>query len=253
MIIQNLNQFYLINLVSNIMHNLTNVNGLLSLSQNELIDQAYIKQSVIYNIQRILLKENRGWLFEEIEGTSLIPDNLISDAYTSDDYFKVTDDLSLKPETTALSYLHAKELLHHSLKAPLCVYQASKSFRKEQDQANKHMRLKEFKQLEFQCIYSKTTKNDYQMSVINDIALFVKNLLKLNTRLVYSDRLPSYSEKTIDIEVFNNEKWMEICSISKRNDFDENHLVLEIAFGLDRLLYNFTKSNDQFSVEFLSE
>ena len=91
------------------------------------------------------------------------------------------------------------------------------------------------------------------MSVINNIALFVKNLLKLNTRLVYSDRLPSYSEKTIDIEVFNNEKWMEICSISKRNDFDENHLVLEIAFGLDRLLYNFTKSNDQFSVEFLPE
>ena len=110
-----------------------------------------------------------------------------------------------EPETTALSYLHAKELLHHSLKAPLCVYQASKSFRKEQDQANKHMRLKEFKQLEFQCIYSKTTKNDYQMSVINDIAIFVKNLLKLNTRLVYSDRLPSYSEKTIDIEVFNND------------------------------------------------
>ena len=110
MIIQNLNQFYLINLVISIMYNLTNVNGLLSLSQNELIDQAYIKQSVIYNIQQILLKQNRGWLFEEIEGTSLIPDNLISDAYSDDDYFQVTDDLSLKPETTALSYLRAKEL-----------------------------------------------------------------------------------------------------------------------------------------------
>ncbi len=231
------------------MLNLSNVNGLLSLTQQELIDQEYIKKSVIYNIQKILLGQNRGWLFEEIEGTVLVPNHLINPEYTEEDYFKVNDQLSLKPETTALSYAYARELLHHSVRAPLCVYQASKSFRKEQDQATKHMRLKEFKQLEFQCIYSNSTKNDYQLNTIEPIALFIRDLLKLNTRIVLSDRLPSYSLKTIDIEVNNGDKWMEICSISVRNDFDENHTVLEIAFGLDRLLYNFTKSSINFDVE----
>ncbi len=223
------------------MINLTNINGLLSLTQQEIIDQQYIKTNVIYNVQKILLNQNRGWLFEEIEGTSLIPNSYINEQYTSEDYFKVTHELSLKPETTSLSYVYAKTLLAHSVKAPLCVYQASKSFRKEQDQATKHMRLKEFKQLEFQCIYSTTTKNDYQLSIIEPLGLFVKDLLKLDTRIVLSDRLPSYSLKTIDIEVNNGDKWMEICSVSVRNDFDDKHLVLEIAFGLDRLLYNFTK------------
>ncbi len=235
------------------MLNLTNVNGLLSLTQQEIIDQDYIKKSVIYNVQQILLNQNRGWLFEEIEGTVLVPNELINPEYSEEDYFKVNDQLSLKPETTALSYSYAHSLLQHSTRAPLCVYQASKSFRKEQDQATKHMRLKEFKQLEFQCIYSVTTKNDYQANTIMQLANFVKNLLRLNTRVVLSDRLPSYSIKTIDIEVDNGEKWMEICSISVRNDFDSNHLVLEIAFGLDRLLYNFTKSSSLNSVENLLE
>lgn len=231
------------------MLNLTEVNGLLSLTQQEIIDQKYIKETVIYNIQNILLKQNRGWLFSEIEGTTLIPNSYINKEYTEEDYFKVNEHLSLKPETTALSYIHAHNLLSQGIRAPLCVYQASKSYRKEQDQPTKHMRLKEFKQLEFQCIYTTSTKNDYQHSTIEDIANFVKDLLKLNTRIVLSDRLPSYSIKTIDIEVDNGDKWMEICSISLRNDFDSNHLVLEIAFGLDRLLHNFTKSNSNYSVE----
>ena len=231
------------------MLNLSNINGLLSLNKQEIIDQSYIKETVIYNIKQILLNQNRSWIFEEIEGTSLVPNELINPEYTEEDYFKIDDKLSLKPETTALSYAYAHQLLHHSIRAPLCVYQASKSFRKEQDQATKHMRLKEFKQLEFQCIYSNTTKNDYQLSTVEPIANFVKNLLRLNTRIVLSDRLPSYSIKTIDIEVDNGEKWMEICSISIRNDFDSNHLVLEIAFGLDRLLYNFTKSSSVNTVQ----
>lgn len=230
------------------MLNLTNINGLLSLNQQEIIDQDYIKKTVIYNIQKILLNQNRGWLFEEIDGTSLIPNELINPEYNESDYFKVNDQLSLKPETTAISYAYARQLLHHSTRAPLCVYQSSKSFRKEQDQVLKNMRLKEFKQLEFQCIYSDTTKNDYQLNVIESLASFVRDLLKLNTRIILSDRLPSYSLKTIDIEVDNGEKWMEICSVSVRNDFDENHLVLEIAFGLDRLLYNFNKSSTNYTV-----
>ena len=56
-----------------------------------------------------------------------------------------------------------------------------------------------------------------------------------------------YSLKTIDIEVYNADKWMEICSVSLRKDFPINPLiknkptecyVLEIATGVDRLIYN---------------
>jgi hypothetical protein len=60
--------------------------------------------------------------------------------------------------------------------------------------------------------------------------------------------LPSYSLSTMDIEVDTGERWMEICSISKRIDFpiknryqtksrdfkETDILVLEIAIGLDR-------------------
>ena len=37
------------------MLNLSNVNGLLSLNKQEIIDQNYIKENVIYNIKQILL------------------------------------------------------------------------------------------------------------------------------------------------------------------------------------------------------
>lgn len=69
----------------------------------------------------------------------------------------------------------------------------------------------------------------------------------LPTRIVLSDRLPDYSIKTIDVEVWNGDKWMEICSCSLRKDFpakpkvrgkEQDCLVLEIAIGIDRLIYN---------------
>jgi glycyl-tRNA synthetase len=58
----------------------------------------------------------------------------------------------------------------------------------------------------------------------------------------------------MDIEVDNGDKWMELCSISKRTDFpqkvkfntrngsnEKEMLVLEIAIGLDRCVYNYFK------------
>lgn len=69
----------------------------------------------------------------------------------------------------------------------------------------------------------------------------------LPARVVPSDRLPSYSLTTMDAEVDNGDKWMEVCSISKRTDFPAKArfgertvdiLVLEIAIGLDRCVYN---------------
>ena len=56
----------------------------------------------------------------------------------------------------------------------------------------------------------------------------------------------------MDIEIDNGDKWMEICSISKRIDFpqkikfntkngsvEKDMIVLEIAIGLDRCVYNY--------------
>ena len=58
----------------------------------------------------------------------------------------------------------------------------------------------------------------------------------------------------MDIEVWNEDKWMEVCSVSKRIDFpqiikiqtkdkwiEKELYVLEIATSPDRLLYNYLK------------
>jgi len=55
-------------------------------------------------------------------------------------------------------------------------------------------------------------------------------------RMVLSDRLPDYSEKTVDIE--HSESTMELCSISLRKDF-EGAKVLEVAVGTDRVVTKF--------------
>ena len=115
------------------------------------------------------------------------------------------------------------------------------------------MRLKEFYQQEFQCIYAADTLNDYQEKVLEPVRAFMEKILGKPARLVESDRLPDYSLRTMDVEVDNGDKWMEVCSISKRTDFpqkvkfnnktaiEKDMLVLEIAIGLDRCVYNYFK------------
>lgn len=75
----------------------------------------------------------------------------------------------------------------------------------------------------------------------------------------FGDWFPAYSEVTMDIEVDNGDKWMEVCSISRRTDFpqqyrsigrkgavtDHNVMVLEIAIGLDRCVYNWSIASNQ--------
>ena len=117
------------------------------------------------------------------------------------------------------------------------------------------MRLKEFYQQEFQCIYSADTLNDYQEKILEPLRVMFQKVIGLPARIVESDRLPSYSQRTMDIEIDNGDKWMEICSISKRTDFpqkvkfqgksgvtEKDMLVLEIAIGLDRCIYNYFKN-----------
>ena len=83
-------------------------------------------------------------------------------------------------------------------------------------------------------MFSESTLNDYSIKVIENLLPLIK-LLVGDCRLEDSDRLPSYSIETKDIVRVKND--MELCSISKRTDY-EGAKVLEIAFGLDRLIFN---------------
>jgi glycyl-tRNA synthetase len=148
---------------------------------------------------------------------------------------------------------------HEGVRLPLCVWQAGKSFRREQDQTTRHMRLKEFWQQEFQCAYAADTANDYHAGVLEPVRRMIATLTGLPARVVPSDRLPAYAEVTMDVEVDNGDKWMEIASISRRTDFPERARfngkagqvrevevkVLEIAIGLDRCVYNWSVAADR--------
>lgn len=225
-------------------------NGLPILSEHDLVLKQYLTRTICLGIKALLKKQNPAWDMVEIESPCLIPRALVNQNYSDDDMWAQAGgaDLVLKPETTPASYLYLEHLLSHDQgRPPLVVWQCSKSFRREQDQATKHCRFKEFYQQEFQCVYSADTKNDYQANIIGGLAELLMNCVGLPTRIVLSDRLPDYSLKTLDVEVFNGDKWMEICSCSVRQDFSYapqfkgksiKCLCLEIAVGIDRLIYN---------------
>lgn len=218
-------------------------NGLPFYDQNWIVTRQYLSTFVANTIQALLLEQNRAWIFEQIEAPSLIPKELVSKEYHAKDIYISTDDLFLKPETTSSSYAYANYLLEHQRATPpLCVWQLSKSFRRENDQVSANVRLKEFYQQEFQCIVTEDTKNNYQDSVIQQLAITLEKVLGTETRVIVSDRLPSYSTKTLDIEAKTTHKWLEVMSCSIRTDvpFGWNGKKLinyEFAFGADRLVY----------------
>jgi len=242
------------------MINLYTTNGLMFWDEKEIKYRNFIKQVFTDEIESILRTENRAWHFFEIEAPVLIPRELINANYTNEDIWvqETKEDISelvLRPETTPSSYAYACHMLNSNMiLPPFCILQSGKSFRREQDQVSKNMRLKEFYQQEFQCIYAADTLNDYQEKVLEPLRAMFQKVIGLPARIVESDRLPSYSLKTMDIEVDNGDKWMEICSVSKRTDFpqkvkfqtkngvnEKEMLVLEIAIGLDRCVYNYFK------------
>jgi len=230
------------------MLNIYNSNGLMFWNEQQIALRNSFVTYFVGEVKKHLLSMNSAWHFEQVEATILTPFKYVNQNYTRDDIFSTEPELApdilvMRPETTMGSYEYAKHLLntHNNTKIrmPLVVWQAGKSFRNELDLVTKNMRLKEFYQLEFQCIYSTKTANDYYTAAI---PLMLESFVKFfgtACRIVDSDRLPDYSERTVDIEIFiPGNKWMELCSISKRKDFDGAH-VLEIAIGLDRLLYAF--------------
>lgn len=187
-------------------------------------------------IQKTLLDINRGWSFERCESPMLVPRDMVSDSYTEDDVF-FTSDFALRPETTAGSYRYAKHILQSSkIKMPLCIYQMGKSYRVEKADgasASKY-RYNEFTQAEWQCIYSKGTMADYRTPILSALQKEAQYLIG-NSFIASSDRLPSYSTETTDVMIACEYRDVEIASISTRTDYPEAN-VLEIAFGLDRMV-----------------
>lgn len=243
------------------METIYNVNGLQFWDAREIRLRRRFEEHFTAEIEANLRETNPAWRFFQCEAPILTPRKLLNANYTSADVWdqeQIDENeakLSLRPETTPGSYTYAEYLMSHQIaQPPYVVWQTGKSFRREQEQPSKHCRFKEFYQQEFQCIFSAETKNDYQEQMLEPVRKMIAEVVGLPTRIIESDRLPSYSLRTMDIEVDNGDKWMEVCSISKRTDLPfqavfvnpksnaqikKDCLVLEIALGLDRMVYNF--------------
>lgn len=233
------------------MRNVYPVNGLPFWNEAEIMEREHFTRVFAMNLNDFLRAENAAWHMHRIEAPALTPVTLINPNYTDADVFFTSDKLVMRPETTPGSYAYAQQLLDSQLdRPPFVVWQAGRSYRREQDQVIKNMRLKEFYQLEFQCLFTDDTKNDYMAVILPKLERLFAATLGRPARVVESDRLPSYSRKTMDIEVELPHKWMEMASISLRTDFPgvftyttgkgsftKNILVLEVAIGLDRCVY----------------
>lgn len=214
--------------------------GLRFWAEEEIELRNLIQARIVSVVKQTLLDMNSAWVFKQVEGPCLIPKEEVHAQYMDSDVFVTNHKLGenylwLRPETTQSSYTYAK---HLNKKLPLCVYQSGKSFRRELNDgatASK-LRFNEFWQLEFQAIYNKTTKADYREALIKAVGLEVKRFTGLDSRCIKSERIPSYSESTLDIEALWNDKWMEVVSCSIRTDYSEDTRVCEIAVGLDRLV-----------------
>ena len=249
------------------MDTLFDINGLQFWNSREIRLRRQFEEHFAREIESALLATNPAWRFFQCETPILTPRALLNPNYTNEDIWQQeTFDgsdwlLALRPETTPGSYIYAEHLQRHQIaRPPYIVWQTGKSFRREQEQPSKHCRFKEFYQQEFQCIYTADTANDYQAAMLEPIRKMIGEVIGFDTRVVDSDRLPSYSLRTMDIEVDNGDKWQEICSVSVRTDLPfqaefvnpktqavlkKECRVLEIAIGLDRVVYNYQQRSER--------
>ena len=125
-------------------NNIYDKNGLVFWEETDIRRRSLIQNEVINNIKESLSRQNKAFRFFMTEAPMLTPSNLIDEKYyANEDVFSI-DDLTLRPETTKGSYEFARYITtHRNEKLPICVYQSGKSFRREQDQPTKFMRVKE--------------------------------------------------------------------------------------------------------------
>lgn len=221
------------------MDNLYNSNGLVFWTEEEIRTREMIKDHLMAAVKENLKVQNSAFDFIQVEAPLITPSLLINPNYSNDDIYALDMTHVLRPETTMGSYKALEQLFNphnpRKVRFPVVVWQHGKSFRREQDQPTKFMRLKEFYQLEFQIAYSPSTSNDYSVSLIPAVQKAISQMIG-PCRVEPSDRLPDYSESTTDIvcQLTN----MEVCSISKRKDYP-GAKILEVAVGTDRCVYNF--------------
>lgn len=220
------------------MESLYNKNGLIFWDREAIQVRKMCEEYCLMKLQKSLKSQNAAFDFIQVEAPLLTPRSYVNKQYTDEDVYAI-DDLVLRPETTMGSYVYANYLLtsHKKVRLPIVVWQHGKSFRREQDQVTKNMRLKEFYQLEFQIMFSASTANDYSVAMKEDVKNMISDLIG-PCKIEPSDRLPDYAEWTYD--VIHSESNMEVCSMSKRKDFDLAK-VLEVAIGTDRMVYHFLK------------
>lgn len=225
-------------------HSLYNVNGLMFWSEEEIRVRNMIVEHMVSAVNRCLLSMNQAFKMIQCEAPLLTPKSLIDEMYAENAYH--VDTQMLRPETTMGSYAYARHILSGyndpKYKLPICVWQHGKSFRKEQDQPTKFMRLKEFYQLEFQILFAASTANDYYPTIVEAIKKALNELLN-GGYTEKSDRLPSYSDETTDVifidYMHHPQNLLELCSISRRKDFDPNIKNIEVAIGTDRCMAKF--------------
>lgn len=228
------------------MENLYEKNGLIFWSEEEIQTRSMLQQYFVRQIKSCLRGLNRAFEVFQVEAPLLTPRKLLNKNYTDEQVYAVDrpsaenpiwDNIILRPETTMGSYAYAQHLLstHKKIRLPICVWQVGKSFRREQDQPTKFMRLKEFYQLEFQVLYSSSTMNDYSETLMPATAQMIAMMLGECSREP-SDRVPDYAEWTWDVVCGG----MELCSMSLRKDYpDDDVKNFEIAIGLDRCVCKF--------------
>lgn len=225
--------------------------GLRTWRQTELRLRRRIADTLVETAETTLRDINRAWTFEEVEAPTMMPLDRMSAAYTSDDVFLLRDapggtrEWAMRAETTDGTYCAAVQILRSTnTKPPLCVWQMGTSYRRERSDGAtaEKLRFNAFTQLEMQCIMAEDTAFDVATPLREALAAQVRRITGLETRLIESDRLPSYSTETVDIEcLLPNGDWREVASTSRRTDFPgipghKPMKVVEIAFGADRLV-----------------
>ena len=213
--------------------------GLRFWHEHEIELRDYAITALSNSVRRAL---GRNWSMARVEGPILHPRSEISAAYDDNDIFVTNHkDFCLRAETTPSSYAYARWLQKRGEKLPLCIWQAGISNRRETNDgaSARKLRFNSFWQLEFQCILDATanrTDGKTRRMLIDTVAPVIERLTGVKTRLIDKDRLPSYSESTIDIECEYLDGWKEVASCSIRTDYSPDTRVAEIAIGLDRLV-----------------
>jgi glycyl-tRNA synthetase len=214
--------------------------------------RALVQQTLVDCVERTLLDLNQMWRVVQVETPAIMPLARMNKSYSRDDVFLLmdspagTEQWGLRPETTDGSYLAAEWLLRNTtMRAPLCVWQTGRSYRREtSDGATAaKLRFNEFQQLEFQCLYGETTQAPIAEALRAALQPCVERLTGRHTRVVPSDRLPAYATETLDLEVLTDAgQWREVASTSRRTDFPAvpglkyQCQCFEVAFGLDRMV-----------------